>query len=56
MAFARKIREVPLPNSLDDILLKCVSLTKVSIRICAAKGYQVSADYSGLKRQGPESP
>jgi hypothetical protein len=28
MAFGRKIREVPLPNSLDNILLICVSPTK----------------------------
>jgi hypothetical protein len=30
--------------------------TPASIRICAAKGYQVFANYSSLKRQGPESP
>jgi hypothetical protein len=52
MAFGRKIREVPAFQLTRQhrSQMRVSDKTPASIRICAARGYQVFANYSCLKR------
>jgi hypothetical protein len=57
MVFGRKIREVPPLNSIDNIVLKCVSPTKHPRQSgFVPRKTTKSANYSGLERQNHESP